>query len=195
MPSALRRAGCLILCVPLLLAAILGVGFLLDRAVGEGVRTLYPRKYTDLVEKASTDYGVPASIIYAVMRTESNFRPDAVSHKDAVGLMQITADTYDWIYFLKGETADPDTLSVPAYNVDAGVYLLAWLYDYYGNWQTVYAAYNAGFSRVNSWLEDPEISADGVLVNIPFAETENYVRLVTATAETYRSLYQEEGLE
>ncbi len=184
-----RRAGLLILSIPLLFALALGIGIVLDKAAYETESRLYPRKYLALVERASETWGVPQSVIFAVIRTESSFRETAVSHANAKGLMQITDDTYEWIYFLRGETADLDTLMIPSYNIDAGTALLAWLYDRYGRWDTAYAAYNAGYSRVNKWLEDPSITENGVLVHIPIAETENYVRIVTESEEMYRMLY------
>jgi len=103
--------------------------------------------------------------------------------------MQLTDDTYDWIYFLRGEEVEPDTIAIPAYNIDAGVYLLSWLYDRYGRWDTVYAAYNAGYARVNGWLDDPSITVDGVLTHIPITETENYVARCTEAEEIYRTVY------
>ncbi len=190
-PTVLRRVAVILLCVPLLLAILLGVMLLLDRGVYEVETELYPKRYEALVSSAANRYGVPVSVIYGVMRTESGFDEGAVSHAGAIGLMQITPDTYDWIYFLRGESADPDTIANPAHNIDAGVSLLAWLYARYGRWDTVYAAYNAGYARVNGWLSDPAISEDGVLVHIPIAETESYVRVVTETEAKYRALYPE----
>ncbi len=186
----LRAAVLAIAFIPVLLASVLLIAVILDKSVEMVESTVYPRRYYALVERASATWDVPTSVIYAVMKTESNFREDAVSHADAKGLMQITDDTYEWIYFLRGETADPDTLMVPSYNIDAGTYLLAWLYDRYENWDTVYAAYNAGYSRVNGWLDDPAITKDGRLVNIPIEETRNYVRVVGEYREKYLSIYE-----
>lgn len=187
--AVLKRFCCAILCVPLLLAAALCIGVLLDRAVYRTESALYPRKYIALVESAAERYALPESVIYAVIRTESNFKEDAVSWAGAMGLMQVTYDTFDWIYFRRGETADRDKILIPSYNIDAGCALLAWLYERYGDWKLVYAAYNAGFGRVDKWLSDPEISENGVLVNIPITETDAYVRYVSAAEETYRQLY------
>ena len=171
----LHRLAAVLLLIPVLLFAALCIGIALDEVTVHIYNKYYPRKYMALVELASERWGVPESVIYGVIHTESGFDENAVSHAGAVGLMQLTADTYDWIYFLRGEDCDPETISMPAYNIDAGVYLLAWLYERYGRWDTVYAAYNAGYARVNGWLEDETISSDGVLVNIPINETRNYV--------------------
>jgi soluble lytic murein transglycosylase len=53
------------------------------------------------------------------------------------------------------------------------------------------AAYNAGDSRVAQWLnERPGINRDEFVDDIPFAETQNYVKRVIGTAENYRTLYR-----
>ena len=187
--APIRRVGRLLLCVPVLLALALLIGFLLDKSVYRTESRLYPRKFIALVEDASERTGVPESVIYAVIRTESGFHEDAVSWAGAMGLMQVTYDTYDWIYWRRGQTADHDTILIPSYNIDAGVTYLQWLYERYGDWQLVYAAYNAGFGRVDKWLDDPELSENGRLISIPITETDNYVKFVTAAEEAYRTLY------
>lgn len=152
----------------------------------------YPRRYAEQVTAAAARYGVPEDVVYAVMRTESGFDPEAVSHAGAVGLMQLMPETYTWICFLRGEEEDGGALSDVDRNIDAGVFLLSWLYERYRNWETVYAAYNAGYARVNGWLGDPAIANAGVLENIPIYETAQYVSRVSATREKYIALYTQE---
>ena len=55
---------------------------------------LYPKKYTQLVEFYSEEYGINETLVYSVIRTESDFDPMAVSDADAIGLMQMTEETY-----------------------------------------------------------------------------------------------------
>ena len=148
----------------------------------------YPRDYAEYVEKAADAYSIPAEILFAVIHTESSFRKDAVSPKGAVGLMQLTPDTYDWICFLRREEAAPD-ITDPSVNIDAGAFLLHYLYQQYGDWDTVYAAYNAGYTRVNTWLADATVTENGKLVNIPYPETKEYVKKVNRTREKYETLY------
>ena len=57
----------------------------------------YPRKYADLVEYYAGKYSIDENMLYAIIRTESNFDPEAQSNVDARGLMQITEITFDWI--------------------------------------------------------------------------------------------------
>ena len=190
LPARLHITAVILLLIPVLLAAALGIGIVMDETTERVYNRFYPLKYVGLVELAAERWDIPQSVIYGVIHTESGFDENALSHANAIGLMQMTDDTYDWIYFLRREECPPhDTMGIPAYNIDAGAFLLSWLYKQYGRWDTVYAAHNAGYARVNKWLDDPEISENGVLVNIPINETEQYVKRCTEAEEIYRTVY------
>ncbi len=152
-------------------------------------RELYPLEYQSLVETYCSEYTLPKDIVYAVIRTESSFRSDAVSHAGAKGLMQLTDATYEWIAWRMGEETEPEAVFEPSVNIRYGCYLLNYLYERFGDWETALAAYNAGPNRVAGWLDDPSISENGKLVNIPFEETRNYIKKVFSAREIYRTLY------
>ncbi len=148
-----------------------------------------PEEYVSEIEKWSSEYNVPIEIVCGVIHTESGFEPDAVSHAGAKGMMQITKDTFDWITFKLKEEQTEDVLFDYKTNIKYGTYLLSYLYDDFGDWDTVFAAYNAGRGRVNSWLEDESITQDGKLKNIPYKETEDYIEKVNKAAGKYKELY------
>lgn len=153
----------------------------------------HPLPYNDLVERFSDEYAVPEEVIYAVMNTESSFKSDAVSKKGAIGLMQITPDTLDWLCMRHGtDENNPELLYNPEINIKYGTYFLSLLYTEFGVWDTVFAAYNAGRSRVAAWLEDPMYNQNGKIVNIPIAETKNYVEKVNKALIVYKKLYYSE---
>ena len=56
-------------------------------------RIFYPKSYEEFVSIYSDEYGVDENLVFAVIKAESNFQEDAVSHKDALGLMQIMKET------------------------------------------------------------------------------------------------------
>ncbi len=149
----------------------------------------YPREYSELVEKYAAENNIPEPIVYGMIKTESNFKADALSHKGAVGLMQITPDTFEWLCSKTGEDPSVSRLYDPEVNIRYGTYYLSYLHGKYKSWDTVYAAYNAGPSRVDGWLADEEYGKYGRLINIPFEETKNYVEKVTKAAGTYERLY------
>lgn len=174
----------------LLILLVTGAGFLYNFLVGIYERSTHPLLYREYVEGYSSFYGVPSDIIYAVIKIESGFDSNALSHRGAVGLMQITPDTFSWLMTKTGDEYSSDALYSPHINIKYGVFFLNYLYGEFGSWETVYAAYNAGMARVKGWLADPAISENGKLVAIPFEETRRYVMLVGRAAETYRRLYK-----
>ena len=156
-------------------------------------RALYPREYSELVERYAEQYGVPTNLVYAVIRTESNFDPNAVSSAGAVGLMQIMPSTFRWLSDdMFGERLEDAMLYDPETNIRYGVYYLRRLYDRYGHWQTACAAYNAGNGTVDRWLSDPSLTdVQGRLIpeRIPIGETRAYVDKVEKSYQAYSRLY------
>lgn len=182
----MKRRTILIICaVALAVFAIISVF-----AVNAIKKSFYPREYEEIVSEYSVVYSVPESLIYAVIKCESGFRPDAVSSAGATGLMQLMPDTFNWVSGLCGDGEPVGDITDPDANIKYGTFYLNFLYDRFGNWETAIAAYNAGHGRVANWLKDSRYSDDGVtLKEIPIKETENYVKKVTDNWEQYKKLY------
>lgn len=157
-----------------------------------GMKVLYPKRYAEIVECYSETYGVPEELIYAVIRTESSFRPDATSEVGAMGLMQIMPDTLDWLCYKSGTQAEPADLQDEDTAIRYGTYFLKLLQEQFGDTHTVLAAYHAGMGRVQGWLQNPAYSSDGrTLQEIPFRDTAHYVEKVERAMQTYKNLYAE----
>jgi len=185
-----RRAGKVFVAIVLIIIAAAVLFY--EREALE--HAAYPREYEEYVAAASVRYGLPEALIYAVIRTESSFEAEAVSSADAMGLMQITRDTFFFVNS-KDKRGDLslDLLFDPAVNIDTGAYFLSWLIRDFGNTDTAIAAYNAGRGNVRKWLSDDRYSRDGrTLYEIPFSETKNYVRKVNSAYDTYTELYYSE---
>ncbi len=170
-----------------LVAVFIGIVFL-RFGYTEFLKGSYPLKYTQEVEAASEEFQIPPSLIYAVIRCESSFQPEAVSHAGAKGLMQLTDDSFDWALYRLGEDEgdvfDPDT------NIRCGTRLLQYLLKKFENEETALAAYNAGAGTVTGWLNSPDYSADGkILHTIPYNETATYVKRVAEARKQYQTLY------
>lgn len=159
-------------------------------------RKNHPLEYSEYVEKYASEYAVPKELVYGVIKTESDFKSDAVSHKGAVGLMQIMPETYIWLCDKNSDENDnPDLLYTPEVNIRYGVFYLSMLYSQFGNWENALAAYNAGPTNVKGWLNDSDISENGVLVNIPYEETRKYVEKVMSAKDNYKELYFSEDIK
>lgn len=151
----------------------------------------YPKKYSEYVEKYADEYDLESSLVYAVIRTESGFDPDAQSDAGACGIMQMMPSSFEWLQQKRGTEGEYTTedLFNPDVCIDYGCYLLKYFYDYYGDERCAVAAYNAGFV-VGEWLADSRYSKDGkTLDNIPYPETSNYVDRVESAKEMYIKLY------
>ncbi len=172
-----------------ILALSILAGFLYQTIWDAIDRVRYPQGYSEYVTKYAAEYGVPEYVIYAVIRVESNYKSNAVSNKGAVGLMQMTPETFDWVSMLMKVTADQGMLYDPETNIRYGTYLLSYFYMRYNRWDTAFAAYNAGMSCVDGWLLESEYTEDGKLVNIPYKETKQYVKRVNDAMEVYKRLY------
>lgn len=159
-------------------------------AVPKMRESMYPREYSEYVTLYSEKYSVPESLVYAVIRTESSFNPDAVSHVGAQGLMQLMPDTVDWLSRLLDEDAPTGAITDPETNIKYGTYYLRHLYDRFDNWDTAIAAYNAGHGRVTKWLQDKNYSDDGITLKvIPIEETKNYVNKISDAENQYKEIY------
>ncbi len=158
------------------------------------LKAAYPMRYEEIVTTYAEQNDVPPSLVYAVIRTESHFRPDAVSPVGAKGLMQLMDGTYTWIQTkLPGEPEPAERVFDPEVNIRCGTKLLAVLGEAFDNTETVLAAYNAGIGTVEGWLKDKRYSADGkTLVNIPIEETNTYVKRVLSAKAQYQALYDME---
>ena len=77
------------------------------------MKQLYPIQYQEYVEKHAAEQQLDPDLVYAVIKCESGFRPDAASDKDAKGLMQLTDDTFDWLKSKTKETLDSSALFDP----------------------------------------------------------------------------------
>ena len=159
--------------------------------IGTLRKSIYPRSYSEYVEKFCDVYGVDTNLAYAVIHTESGFNSNAVSHLGACGLMQLMPDTFKWLRSIDKESCDQySDIFDPETNIRYGLFFLSIIQQRFGKEQLVIAAYHAGMGRVSSWLNDPNFSSDGVsLHTIPFPDTENYVKKVERTKRIYKTLY------
>ncbi len=154
---------------------------------------IYPIEYGSYIEKAAYETGLDKYLIYAVIKTESNFNPEATSDVGARGLMQLMEDAYDWVKFrMKDERSICyDDMYIPEYNVEYGSYLIKLLYEEYGDIETAVAAYHSGRGSVNEWLGNQAYSSDGkTLDKIPSDTTAHYVNKVMKAYEAYINLYE-----
>jgi soluble lytic murein transglycosylase len=155
------------------------------------LQIIFPVDYWALIQKYSQLHKLDPYLITALMAQESTFTAEIRSSANARGLMQLmpsTGRTYARKLGMKSfKTA---SLLQPETNVRLGTQYFKDLVDRFGGVHYALAGYNAGEHRVVRWLnEAPGLPADEFIDNIPFPETQNYVKRILGTAEDYRRLY------
>lgn len=166
-------------------------------AIGIGSRYIikekfFPYKYKEYVDTYSAQYNLDPLFVLAVIKTESKFDDNAHSHKNAVGLMQITVETGEWAAKEMGYSSfTKDNLYDEEYNIRMGCWYLRRLNDTFDkDLDLTIAAYNAGPTNVQTWLDNEKYSSDGKSIDyIPFGETKKYVDKVNTYYHVYEYLY------
>lgn len=153
---------------------------------------IFPFRHREVILKYSKENNLDPYLVLSVIMAESRFDSGAKSHKDAMGLMQITDDTGKWIAQQMGLTEySEDKLYQEEYNIKMGCWYLNNLYEEFGDKDLCIAAYNAGRGRVNEWLNNKEYSKDGKSLNyIPYKETKKYVDKVNTYYKIYKKMYE-----
>lgn len=158
------------------------------------LKTIYPKKYETEVTIYAEKYQVEENLIYALIKAESNFDEGATSHKGAIGLMQLMEETAKDVVRKNALELEEENirneLLIPENNINVGTKYLSTLLERYQNKGVALAAYNAGIGTVDNWIEKGVIQSDGSdIENIPFKETNQYVRKILRDYEIYCALY------
>jgi soluble lytic murein transglycosylase len=155
------------------------------------LRVLFPLDYWPLLEAGAARHGLDKYLVAALAAQESTFDAGIRSSAGAIGLMQIMPATgRSFARRLGIRPFSVGRLTEPAVNATIGTQYLADLLEQFGGAPYALAAYNAGEHRVERWrAERPGLPEDEWVDDIPFPETQNYVKRILGTAEDYRRLY------
>jgi soluble lytic murein transglycosylase len=152
----------------------------------------YPRAYPELVEREAARNDLDPAWVWAIMRQESAFYPQAVSFSDARGLMQVIPSTWDWLAELQDET--PGNPFDHADNIRYGSYYLGYLMDYHGgDPELVVTSYNRGQGYIRRLYESAVVQGDKdeFYREIDALETREYLQRVVVNYRVYKGLYGE----
>ncbi len=153
-----------------------------------------PLQHEDVIRQQAADKHLDPALIAGVIYAETKFDPRP-SAAGAQGLMQILPQTAEFLAKRSGATTfTPADLATPEVNIAYGSYYLRYLLDQYdGHVVPALAAYNGGESNVNRWLADAHSRGHRLTIgNIPFPETQAYVRKVLKAQRDYRHTYASE---
>ena len=168
---------------------------LADRAINTADRTVhlhdfsqrYPVPHREALATAARQWNMDEAILYAIIRQESRFMPEARSRVGATGLMQLMPATARWVAGQIGlKPFHPDMLRRPEVNVNMGTYYFGRVLGELGHPMLAAAAYNAGPGRARRWRDERPLDGAIYAETIPFNETRDYVKKVLANAWYYR---------
>ena len=150
----------------------------------------YPIEYQEYVEKYADEFGVDKYLLYAFIKTESGFDPSAKSSAGAIGLTQITEETFSWIKLklCPKENIVFEDLYKPDVSIRFGAYYISrCLERYSGSVDTAAAAYHSGWGTVDKLLAQ---QGTDVLIEFPYTQMNNYVYKINKAYTSYQEIYQ-----
>ena len=157
----------------------------------EILTTIFPLSYWDLIRKYSAQNDLDPYLVAALMAQESTFVRDIRSHANATGLMQLMAPTARQYARRFKMRYSSSLLTDSEFNVRAGTAYFADKIREFGAVHLALASYNAGETAVRRWRRErqADIPRDEFIDDIPYPETQQYVKRLLGTAEDYRRLY------
>jgi peptidoglycan lytic transglycosylase len=157
------------------------------------LEVIYPLDYWPLIDKYSKENGLDPYLMAALIAQESTFTADVRSSANAYGLMQLLPSTgRRYAQRLGIRPFSTASLTRPETNIRLGMANFKDLIERFGGVYYALASYNAGDSRVAGWRDEkPGLAQDEFIDDIPYPETQNYVKRILGTAEDYRRLYGE----
>ena len=163
-----------------------------ERLPKDMLRIIFPLDYWDLIKKYSAANGLDPYLVAALVAQESTFVRDIRSPAKATGLMQLMAPTARSMARKLNMRYSTSLLTNPEASIRMGTAYFAQTIKEFGDVHLVLASYNAGERAVRRWMaERPGLSRDEFIDDIPYPETQNYVKRILGTAEDYRQLYAE----
>ena len=152
---------------------------------------IYRTDYYEYVDKYAKQYDVDPYLIFAIIKAESNFNEYAISNKGAQGLMQLMYSTAEEIANKSNIDINEQNILQPDININIGTKYISMLIQKYQNINLALAAYNAGSGNVDNWINDGILLKDGSNIeNIPFVETNQYVRKILRDYKIYQQIYK-----
>jgi peptidoglycan lytic transglycosylase len=153
-------------------------------------RAAFPLPYEPWLNREARRNRLDPMLVAGLIRQESAFASDALSHSGAMGLMQVMPFTGNRVARSMQVRFSRARLFDPQYNLRLGSRYLSTLLSTYGKPEEALAAYNAGPNRVAAWMDGQNYQEMAEFVeSIPFSETRNYVQVVLRNAAVYRRLY------
>ena len=168
-----------------------------DEMIREEWEIFYPLKWWSEIRTEARRHQLDPYLIAGIIRQETVFNPKARSRANAIGLMQLLPSTGIAVAkknSLGGGRISATDLYNPILNIQLGTAYVRELFDRFGRFEYVAAAYNGGPTRVSRWQKQlPSEEIEEWVENIPISETRLYVQGVYRNSRHYHRLYDDKG--
>jgi soluble lytic murein transglycosylase len=157
----------------------------------EDLKKLFPSFYKEYILKYAETYNIDPALAFAVMREESLFNKDIVSHANAIGLMQIMPSTGRFI--AQKNNIESYDLTNPEDNIHMGIYYLKYLSEKNKDYPLILASYNAGPGRIKQWKNMYKKFPKNIMYElIPIEESRGYIKKVMRSYYIYKYFLTED---
>ena len=161
-----------------------------ERLPRDMLAVIFPIAYWDLIQQYAAQHDLDPYLMVALVAQESTFVPEIRSFANAYGLMQLLPSTARQQARRLKLTYSTQLLTTPEANIRMGMSYFADKMKEFGDAHLALASYNAGERAVRGWIaERPGVPRDEFIDDIPYPETQNYVKRILGTADDYRRLY------
>lgn len=161
-----------------------------DSLPREVLTVIFPMQYWDLIRRHAEANSLDPYFVAALVAQESTFVADVRSAANAYGLMQLLPATARQYARKMNVRYSSRLLTDPEWNIRIGTRYLADKLREFGDAHLALASYNAGERAVRRWQsERPGLDAEEFVDDIPYPETQGYVKKILGTADDYRQLY------
>lgn len=154
---------------------------------------IYRTTYLEYIEEGVKGTSIDPYLILSMIRVESGFNTNAISSKEAKGLMQVKESTYEDVKSSFENRNEEIDIFDPETNIKVGIaYFQKLIRRYNGNYYIALLAYNGGMGNVDTWIRKGIIPKDldtEIVPEVPFNETKNYLKKVISTYNIYKFLY------
>ena len=163
------------------------------------LKIIYPKTYENIITIYADRYDVDKDLVFALIKSESDFDSKVKSNKGAIGLMQLMKQTAIEIaptIDLKIQNNEMEnSLLNPETNINIGTKYLQTLLERYNSIELALTAYNAGAGNVDKWIEQGLLKKDGSNIEkVPFKETNRYVRSILRDYKIYKKIYYKDKI-
>lgn len=188
--------------IAIIITGVIVILLLLFLGIREGInfqyRNQYKKQFKAEVAKYTSKYNIEEDLIYAIIKTKSDFNNNITFDDGSKGLMKISESNFIWVKDEISKKYPRDSFDIsfenmlnPHFNIQYGGYLIYYYLQEFKDLETALVAYEVGLDQTKQWLNDSNLSKNCKLIisKLPNESTKNFVENVINTKKMYKKIY------